>query len=176
MKHASKVKPRRGLSEDRRQRMYQFLYEHPVGVLAMVDPNGQPHAVVIYFVVNRQFDIWFLTRAETRKHDNLTRNPLVMMAVYEAETQTVIQITGKAEEITDSYDVNGVAGAVLKASLRAKSPGILPMTKLADGGPYVAFHIKPSQVRMAVYARPDSGIDTDLFETLEAYEIKTFDD
>lgn len=154
-------------SSDRNERFYAFLRAHPVGVLSTVTPNGDPHGVVIYFDISRDFVLSFLTRAETRKHDNLQHNNHVMITVFEPESQTTVQIVGEA---ADSHSVNSIAGAILGAAIKTTHAGLPPITKLR-AGPLVGYKVVPRQVRMAVYARPDPGGYADLFESIESFEI-----
>jgi len=86
------------------------------------------------------------------------------------QTQTIAQISGDAVEIRDSYEINVVAGAILGASLKTSEAGVPPITKL-EAGRYVAFKLAPVQIRMAVYARPDPGDYSDLFESIESFEL-----
>ena len=156
---------------ERKQRFYDFLSEHPIGVLSTVTPNGEPHGVVIYFTIDDDLALSFLTRVGTRKHDNLKHNQQVMLTVFEPKALTTAQIVGKAYEITDSYNINHVAGSVLAAGLKHNLSGLLPITKLS-AGPYTAYRIKPSQLRMAAYAHADPGSYQELFESVESFELE----
>ena len=155
---------------DRKQRFYEFLDNNPVGVLSTVTPDGDPHGVVIYYVIDKNFIISFLTRAETRKRDNIKHNNHVMLTVYEPRTQTTVQIVGTAKEVTDSYEVNGIAGAVMGVSTKIANTGLPPISKL-EAGSYVGFRITPEQIRMAVYSRPDPGEYGDIFESIESFDL-----
>jgi uncharacterized pyridoxamine 5'-phosphate oxidase family protein len=155
---------------DRKQRIHDFLSQTAVGVLSTVNPDGEPHGVVIYFNINQDFRITFLTRAGTRKYDNLKHHNHLMLTVFDVATQTTAQVTGQAIEITDNYEINQVAAGMLATSLKISEPGLPPITKL-EAGDYVAFTIHPLQIRMAVYARPDPGEYTELFESIESFEF-----
>jgi uncharacterized pyridoxamine 5'-phosphate oxidase family protein len=156
---------------DRERRIYEFLQSNPIGILSSTGPNGDPHGSVIYFSLDKHFNVSFITKAQTKKYDNLSRQGHVMLTVFEPKTQTVAQITGKAQEIKDDYIINQIAGAIHAASLKTSEAGLPPITKL-EAGEYVAFQISPNQIKMAVYARPDGGDYTELFETIESYELK----
>lgn len=156
---------------DRNQRIYDFLTDNPVGVLCTVTPDSVPHGSVIYFLTDDDFNITFLTKAETRKHDNLMHNNKIMLTIFEPHSQAVAQVTGVAEEIEGSYDVNEVAGGILAASLKSSGPGMPPIVKLM-AGPYTAFRITPKLIRMAIYSRPDPGEYEDLFESIESFELE----
>lgn len=158
------------LLSDRERRIYDFLHQTPVGVLSTVDPNGEPHGVVIYISVATDFSISFLTKTLTRKYDNIKHNNHVMITVFDAVTQTTVQITGIATEQRDNFEVNAVAGRILAATMQTSANGLPPISKLQEGN-YTAFSVKPVRIRMAVYARPDPGDYDELFESIESFEV-----
>jgi uncharacterized pyridoxamine 5'-phosphate oxidase family protein len=141
---------------DTKQRMLDFLSATQVGVLSTVTPDGDPHGAVIYFSIDRQFVVSILTKAETRKYDNMVHNNHAMLTVFDAETQTTVQLTGVATEVTDPDFVNSALEMDMLASMKT-SYSRMPAIEKLEAGKYVAFVIQPVQVRMAVYARPDPG-------------------
>lgn len=156
---------------DRQRRIFDFLYAHPVGVLSSVTPDNDPHGVVVYFAVDKQFGISLLTRADTHKHDNLVHNTHVMLTVFDMASQATVQLMGVAQEVTGSDGVKDIATAIYEASRRLGHVGLLPISKL-QAGAYVGFVIRPAQVRMAVYGVANGGDYTELFESVESYELE----
>ena len=159
---------------DRNQRIYDFLHQHPVGVLSSVGPNGDPHGVVIYFMIDKAFNISFLTRDGTRKYDNLKHHPHIMLTVFEPKSQATVQVTGRATELTKSYEINSIAGGMLSVSQKVSGSELPPITKLEEGN-FVAFKIEPVQIRMAVYSRPDPGDYDSIFESVESFDFEKYD-
>ncbi len=162
---AKSHKKQTAFSSERNQRIYSFLKSHPVGTLASVDPNGDPHAVVIYYAVDENFDFVFMTKRDTKKHDNLQHNNHVMLVAYEPLSQTTVQITGTAKEIDDNVKAQEAFSGMLDASRQTSEAGIPPLSKLYAGY-YVAYRLKPAQIRMAVFSRPDPG-GYDMYETID---------
>ena len=158
---------------DTETRTFEFLKDTAVGVLSSVTPNNDPHGTVVYFGIDRNFVVSVLTKSETKKHDNLTRNSHVMLTVFETVTQTTVELTGIAEEVSDPFRINEIAQMNLEASMKKSYGGIPPISKL-EAGALTAFEIKPVLVRMAVYARPDSGGYSELFESVSSFELKDF--
>jgi len=156
---------------DRKQRFYDFLTANRIGVLSTVTPDGDPHGVVIYFDIDHNFAASFITRNGTKKYDNLRHNNHVMLTVFEPKKQAVVHIAGTATEITDIYELKEIAAATLAISLSTSETGQPPITKL-EAGEFVGFKIAPKYIRMAVYARPQSGQPADLFESLESFELE----
>ncbi|MEO8105141.1 MAG: pyridoxamine 5'-phosphate oxidase family protein [Candidatus Saccharibacteria bacterium] len=159
-----------GVFSDRKRRMYAFLRNNPTAVLSSVDAIGDPHGTVIYFAIDKDFTISFLTKKQTKKYDNLQYNNRIMLTVFEPHTQTIAQVVGMATEIKSSYEVIAIASTVLAASLKTNPSGTPPLAKL-EAGPYVAFKVDLVQVRMAIYSRPDSGDYRELFESIESFEL-----
>lgn len=155
---------------DRKQRIFDYLSSNPIGVLSTVNSNCDPHGAVIYFAIDSNFNISFITRNATRKFDNLKHHDHAMLTVYDPKTQTTAQVIGAVHEIRDNDKINEIAQQIFKSSLQTSDAGIPPISKLFEGS-YVAFTIDPAQVRMAVYGRPDSGDYTKMFESLESYEL-----
>jgi hypothetical protein len=167
---AGKRQPQRIVQlSERRQRIFDFLFSTSIGVLSSTDPDGDPHGAVIYFTITRDFVISFLTKAETKKYDNIVHHNHVMLTVFDASTQTTVQVTGIAKEIKSGVTINGIAGRVLGTSLKTSNAGLPPLNKL-QAGSYVAFEIEPIQIRMAEYAHADPGGYNELFETVESFE------
>lgn len=75
-----------------------------------------------------------------------------------------MQVTGVATKIEDSTEMNEVFAKILNASLEASGSSVPPISRLKEGD-YVAYQIKPKQIRMAVFSRPKFGEYEDLFKT-----------
>ncbi len=162
--HSTYEKPVASSSESNR-RIYNFLKVHPVGVLAMVDPEGNPHATVIYFSVDEEFNITFTTKRDTKKHDNLKHNNHVQLIAYEASSQTTVQITGIAKDISHEPEASEAFSNTVRASMQTSGADVPPISKL-QAGHYVAYKLSPKQIRMAIFARPDPG-GYDIYETID---------
>lgn len=141
----------------------KFLKSHPVGVLATVDSHGNPHAAAVYFATDDTSNLYFLTKTGTKKVDNLQHNNHAVIVVYEAGTQTTVQVTGEVSEITDSAQMQAVFGKILEVS-QAVSGHIPPISKLHEGV-YIAYQLQPQEIRMAVFTQSESGGYKDIFET-----------
>jgi general stress protein 26 len=143
---------------------YTFLKDHKVGVLATVDPNGEPHAAAIYYFINEDFTISFVTKAGTKKADNLQHNNHAVLVVYEAGSQTTVQVTGEVTEITDLLQVNEIFTQAIYASIETAKSSVPPLAKIKEGD-YVGFRLAPKQVRMAAFSHTQSSEHADLFKT-----------
>lgn len=145
--------------------IYNFLKDSPVGVLSSVTKDGQPYGVVIYYHVDDDFMFSFVTKKATTTHHNLESNKDVVLVVYDSFSQTTVQITAKAEVITDNDVAEQAFNRTLEAAKQSSDSGVPPITKMWAGD-YVAYSLRPSHIQMRVFVRPDpSGYD--LFSTID---------
>lgn len=144
--------------------IHQFLQSHPAGVLAEVDQNGHPHASVIYFSVDDQFGIYFATKTNTRKYENLRSNPDVMLVTFHQSTQATAQISGKVIEVSDQNISNKILDMIEGIAQKYSISGVAPTLKL-DTGDYVIYKLRPDTIRFAMFLRPDP-VTYDTYETL----------
>lgn len=138
------------------ERIFQTLSSEPVAVLATTKDSGAPHAAAVYFSVDEDFNLYFVTKKGTQKYKELQRDPRVCMVVYELTSQTSVQVSGVAEEENDVTAANKAFDNMLRAAENTSGSGIPPITKL-HAGYYVAYKVKPSFISMVVFARPDPG-------------------
>jgi hypothetical protein len=155
---------------ERQNRMYSFMHEHPVGVLSTTDPNGNPHGTVVYYAVAKDLSVRFLTKKRTLKYDNLLHNNHLMITVFDPRTQSTLQYTGAALECAGQAATNELALELFEVPLQTSESGLPPIAKL-QAGALTTFRVAPVQIRMAIYGRPETGDYTELFESIESFEL-----
>lgn len=147
------------------ERAYRFLESHPAGVISTVQPDGMPHAVVVYFTINKEFEMFFVTKVETRKYRNIRSNPNAVIVSFDNFSQTTVQVTGVVSEEKDDKLRRALLSTLdrlTEAGTYSRTP---PITKL-EAGEYIVLKLKPEMIRMAIFMRPESG-GYDIFETIE---------
>jgi len=143
------------LNPDERKKMHEFLSAHPVGVLATVGPEGDPHASTIYFGVDEDLNITFTTKHDTNKYKNIAAHNKVMLVVFDAANQTAVQVSGSAEEVKDPEEINDIYHATLHAAKQTGEDIVPPIAKIA-AGPYIGFKIKISNIWLSAYGWGDN--------------------
>ncbi len=134
-----------------KQKIYEFLKSHPIGVLSTVDSKNNPHATTIYVIVEEDLTLKFLSKHDTQKIQNIENNPNVMLVVFDAKTQTNLQVVGKAEDISsDEKRAGHVFKEILEITRQTSQADVPPVSKLFAGS-YVAYEIKPKQIRYSTY-------------------------
>ncbi len=138
------------LSSGDRSKISDFLDSHPVGVLATVDKNNHPNASAIYFSVDNNLRVTFTTKRDTHKAQNIAHNNRVVLVTYDSENQSVVQVSGMAEVITDIEEAQKIYQGTVQAAKQTGEDIVPPVAKLA-AGPYLAYEIKVDDVVMHEY-------------------------
>lgn len=82
--------------------LLSFMREHPLVVQASVSPFGSAQAAVVGIVVTDDFDVFFDTLDQSRKVENLRRNPRIAFVIggTAAGAERTVQYEGLADEPT----------------------------------------------------------------------------
>lgn len=76
----------------------EFLKSQRVAVISTTDEKGEPQSAVVTFLVDDEFNIFFVTRKKSRKFANIIRNPRVAVVVgFDPEHPSTIQMHGNAK-------------------------------------------------------------------------------
>lgn len=76
----------------------EFLKSQRVAVISTVAENGDPQSAVVTFLVDDEFNIFFVTRKKSRKFANMMINPRVSVVVgFDPEHPSTIQMHGNAK-------------------------------------------------------------------------------
>lgn len=143
------------LSQSQTKKIFDFLSSHPVGVLATIDPDGNPHASTIYFSVNNDLTVTFTTKRDTDKHKNLIHHNTVMLVAHDATNQTAVQIRGKAIEEIEPETAQKIYYGTLQAAKQTGADVVPPIAKIT-AGPYVAYTIQLDNIWMSEYGWGDN--------------------
>lgn len=152
---------------DEKPKITEFLKNNQIAVLASVGSDKRPHTAVIYFYIDADLNIYFITKEKTAKYQNIIENPEVALSVYEPSSQTTVQASGKAEIISDVTKVNEIFRHVLSVAKSTSESSIPPISKI-EGGEYKCFCIRPTSIRIAEYTKPEHGDFSGMFEAVVA--------
>lgn len=85
--------------EEARKACLQFLKDNEFGVVATITRNGLPQAATITYIVDDDFTIYFSTRRDTRKYENLEFHSVIAMVVGAGPISTSVQLEGNAKRL-----------------------------------------------------------------------------
>ena len=142
-----------------------FLRKHYSGVLATADEAAIPHAAAVYYTLEDDFSLLIGTKRETQKFRDMEENNQVSFLVYEEQAQSTAKVSGRVEVVDDHESRQKVLNNMFTSSAERSLTALPPAEKLWAGD-YVVVRIVPSVISLAIYARPDSEDNEDLFETI----------
>ena len=110
----------------------------------------------------------FITKEKTTKHSNLVQNPKAALAIFEAATQTTLQLTGTVTPIDDLDQLHEMYRRIVGITLQTTYKQTPPFSKL-EAGSEKAYCLKPDRVRLAQYMQTQQQVekDFDIFELVE---------
>lgn len=137
------------MQEDSVSTIAAYINEHPLAVLSTIEPSGTPHGTTLYAGSDAQLHVFFMTKRNTRKHENILSNPKVALTFSGEDHQTTLQLTGIASEVTVP-DEGAVAFQVL-GSIRHDSEDFrLPISKI-EAGPYIVYRVDVNNALLTEY-------------------------
>lgn len=145
---------------------HKFLSAHRAATLATVNAKKKPDAATVFYIVDKDLTIYFMTRIESRKFRNLEMQHEVAMVISDEQTMETIQLSGTAERIENFEEERGVLSKLWTADYRNPNwPG--PAVKLFESGHSVQLavvKVVPQEMTYAVFERQDKGKYGSFFE------------
>lgn len=142
-------------TENARKDALSFLKHHKTGVLATVAASGEPHASMVFYTADDNFNIYILTLINSRKFAALEANPKVAFTVSMPHVPQTLQIEGIAMDITLDEEAKEKTPILLEV-LNSNNWFYGPISKL-DPKDTVVVWIKPTWIRWADYAFQQNG-------------------
>lgn len=131
-----------------------FIKTHNAGVLATAGHDNHPHASVIHYVADDSFNIYFLTKTDSRKYQSIQAHPQVAFVIGRSDVPQTLQIEGVASEITSEEERAAHAPALMEI-LSQKAPGYVPVGKM--DGTMTLMWLQPKWIRWADFSTEAVG-------------------
>ncbi len=130
--------------------IHKFLKGHPMGILSTVDSDGSPWGAAIYYVVDKDFKFYFVTRAETYKYQNLDKNPFAALTIADSGTQTTVQLSGKVSPLPVKQYMEVFFDKFAKIKPKDDHSWMPPLSKIHQGN-YMPLKLTPAKMQYADY-------------------------
>lgn len=140
--------------ETARRDALDFLKKHTAGVLATVSNDGKPHASAVFYTVDDSFNIYFLTKIDSRKYAAMRAHPQVAFAVGRLDVPQTLQIEGVATELRSDEEKAAHVPALMK-TLTENNPMYIPLAKMDSE--VVIIWIQPKWIRWGDFSAPGLG-------------------
>jgi uncharacterized pyridoxamine 5'-phosphate oxidase family protein len=149
--------------EKARQDALAFLKEHRTGVLATMSRDYKPHASAVHYTADDTFNVYIMTRTNSRKFDALSAHPHVAFTVAVDDVPQTLQIEGTAANIslTDEADVKKAELFKIHGKNRLFYAPIFKM----DTHETAIIWIQPRWIRWSDYAFAEHG-DEHVFQEI----------
>jgi len=142
------------MDKQKRENALAFLRGNSAGVLATCGKDNQPHASVVFYVADENFNVHFLTLFNSRKCKSIAENPKVAFTVGRRDTPQTIQIEGVAEEAQHKEGQSAEADKLINVLTQGGSHFYAPLVKL-DRAKILLVWIRPTWIRWADYSPMD---------------------
>jgi len=146
-------------------KVFAFLKHHPTGVLSTVSEDGTPWGSAIYFVVDDDFNFYFVTRVETTKYQNMSKNRLAALTIADGESQTTVQLTGRISKVPVK-DYMDVIFDKLAAVRHKDNPNWSPPIDKVHAGNYMPLCLTPTKMQFANYSQLKSDVHANYIEKI----------
>lgn len=141
----------------------QCLKNTSTGVLSTISAKGTPQSATVIFYCDDTFHLYFPTKQRSKKFENIKRDPHVAFVVTDVENVMTVQLEGRAEEVTDSTEMQHVINQLIAFQHNQGSSGwVLPVKRIEAG--YFAFvKITPTWIRFGDFREQEDADDDDQF-------------
>lgn len=95
----------------------KFLQSHYLATITTVAHDGEPQAATMLYLMDDDFNFYFVTRRHTRKYANLQSNNKVGMVITSTDNPETIQVQGEATTSPENLDDEFVAQLEKKTDL-----------------------------------------------------------
>lgn len=140
----------------------KFLEDHQCASLSSISPKGFPNSAIVYYGIDKKFNIFVAISTESRKFRNISKNNNVAMAFSSLVKEITVQMEGAAQEIT-RVKPNKNAVKILTKALKPTITQTIahiwdpipPILKMACCE-IVLLKISPKWIRWADFSQPPS--------------------
>jgi general stress protein 26 len=129
-------------------RIQAYIDHHPIATLGTINSDGSPQGAVIYVCTgDHQSLVYFITKQETRKYQNLVERDQVSLTIFNSKDNSTLQANGKAFSVRDPAIIDTVMTKIAHDHVSAKE-WLPPIAKLRAGA-YEVVGIELQHARLA---------------------------
>ncbi|MBC7707798.1 pyridoxamine 5'-phosphate oxidase family protein [Polaromonas sp.] len=130
--------------------IHAFLKKHPMGVLSTVGVDNVPWGAAVYYLSDEDFNIYFVTRAESLKYKNIEMNPYAALTVSDSETQITVQLSGKVSTMPVQKYMDVFFDKFANIRPDGDYEWAPPIDKVHEGN-YMPLQLTPTKMQYADY-------------------------
>lgn len=131
-----------------------------MAIIATVDATGQPNTSTIYYALTKNDEVFFITKSQTAKFENLKLNNKAAMTISDPQKPIALNMMGHAEEIIDPAERDKALQKIFKLSYDHLHD-FAPIIKLHKGS-FAAFKFIPSDAKLTDFTKTIGAVHEDL--------------
>lgn len=123
-----------------------------MGVLSTAGSKSTVWGAAVYYLADKDLNIYFVTRTGTFKYKNIKAQPYAALTVADAEDQITVQLSGKVEQMPINKYMDTYFDKFAAMRLGSDDQSVSPIDKVHEGG-YIPLQLTPSYLRYADYGQ-----------------------
>jgi len=127
---------------DIEKRAFEFIKTIPTCVIATSDRNGKTEAAMVYAYPNEEFTLFLSTNPNSRKAENIRKNPHVSLVFAKPDIMTTVQIDGNIRILEGEEEL-----AAKRFVIGTDATQKLYVAK----GPFMFMEFKPNWMRFSAF-------------------------
>jgi len=120
--------------DQQKTKLQEFLRMHPVATLATVSVENKAHAAAIYFFIDEDLNFFFITKEDTKKYKDLSKNQHVALVITDSDALSTVQAEGNASVINDAEGVAKVVTNLQSIQFGEHGEKTPPIAHVEAGG------------------------------------------
>lgn len=136
-----------------------------MGVLSTTSNDGKPWGSAIYYVVDDDFNFYFVTRAGTFKYKNLDKQPFAALTVADAESQTTVQVAGSISRVPVKDYMDKIFDKLAHIRPKDQHSWMPPIDKIHEGN-YIPLRLTPTTLQYADFKHHKSDTHSSYIEQI----------
>lgn len=121
-----------------------------MGILSTVNEHGTPWGSAIYFVADDDFKLYFVTRVNTLKFQNIDARPKAALTVADGTSQITVQLVGNVSRVPVKQYFDVIFGKLAAIHPEGDNSWSPPVEKV-HAGDYIPLCLTPKELQYADY-------------------------
>jgi len=138
----------------------EFIKAHSRAVIATVDVNGQPSTSIIFYVMDKNDELHFITKSQTKKFENLKLNNKAGVTITDTEKPIAVNAEGTVIEVVEQQLRDALMQEIFKLSY-SELHDYAPIIKLHKGS-FSVLKFVPKTAKMTDFTKPMGEAKEDL--------------
>lgn len=124
-----------------------IILDSNTAILSTSDPSGNPHASVIHYLVDKEENYFFITKAESAKAKNILTNNNIALTIHHTDSLKSLLVKGRAIEVKDTEIFKMVYKEIIRPRNYLEGKKLPPVTKLGLSS-YSVFKLTPDSSKL----------------------------